>query len=399
MTDVDQESGVPEPTRARRRAIPLLVVGSLLVSAVGAEFVYRWLRPTERVGELYYADEAHVPFDLEDPADFDRAQRYLEVVPDAPRFRLRFKPGVTVHLCYRGYEGEGAFDAEGCVEFRTNSLGFRDREELCAPKPEGQRRVVCLGDSTTVGWGVPEADGWTRRAEDLLRVDDDGVRVANCGASGTLLPDEHAHALFTRFGALDPDVVVVTLCINDLLPVNGGMAHFEPSVFERLGMPLDGWLGHSALVNDAARALRRDAALRLDPDHDWVGALMALPVAEYPPAAQKLGAVYWGSGVPEQALRAIHGWCNERGARLAVMVWPFLQQLGNRSEHPFTPVHDAVGQFCEGEGIAFLDLLDVFLGLDPASLWLTPLDMHGNVRAHALAAPEIARFVGGLLGG
>lgn len=396
--DEDRQDGRRAEKRPRGRLLALLVATSLGVSAVGAEFAYRWLRPTERIGELYYADEHHVPFDLENPADFERAQQYLEVVPDAPRFRLRFKPDVTVHLCYRGYAGEAPFDAEGCVAFRTNSLGFRDREELCAPKPEGQRRIVCLGDSTTVGWGIPAEDGWTRRAEALLRADDDKVRVANCGASGTLLPDEHAHALFTRFGALDPDVVVVTLCINDLLPVNGGMAHFEPGVFERLGMPLDGWLGNSALLNDAARALRRDAALRLDPARDWAGELMALPVSEYPAAAQKLGAVYWGSGVPEQALRAIKAWCDERGVRFAVMIWPFLQQIASRDEHPFTPVHDAVRAFCEAEGVPFLDLLDVFMGLDPAALWLTPLDMHGNVRAHAIASPRIAQFLAGLLG-
>jgi lysophospholipase L1-like esterase len=385
--------------RPRGRTLVLLLLGSLGLSAIGAEFVYRWLRPTERIGELYYADEDHVAFDLEDPADFERAQRYLEVVPDAPRFRLRFKPDVTVHLCYRGYADEEPFDAAGCVAFRTNSLGFRDREELCAPKPEGQRRVVCLGDSTTVGWGVPENDGWTRRAEAVLRAEDDDIRVANCGASGTLLPDEHAHALFTRFGAIEPDLVVVTLCINDLLPVNGGMAHFEPAVFERLGMPLQGWMGQSALLNDAARALRRDAALHLDPGHDWVADLMGLAVADYPPAAQKLGTVFWGSGVPEQALLAMKAWCDERGARFAVMIWPFLQQIGTREEHPFTGVHDQVGAFCEAEGIPFLDLLDVFVGIEPSTLWLTPLDMHGNVRAHALAAPRIARFVGDVLDG
>lgn len=387
-----------EPRRRPHvRTLALLLLGSLGISAIGAELAYRKLRPTERIGELYYADEDHVAFDLEDPADFERAQRYLEVVPDAPRFRLRFKPDVTVHLCYRGYAGEEPFDGAGCVEFRTNSLGFRDREELCEPKPEGQRRVVCLGDSTTVGWGVPENDGWTRRAEVILRAADDDIRVANCGASGTLLPDEHAHALFTRFGAIDPDLVVVTLCINDLLPVNGGMAHFEPEVFERLGMPLEGWMGQSALLNDAARSLRRDAALRLDPGHDWVADLMGLAVADYPPAAQKLGAVFWGSGVPEQALRAMKAWCVERGARFAVMIWPFLQQIGSREEHPFTGVHDRVGAFCEAEGIPFLDLLDVFVGIEPSTLWLTPLDMHGNVRAHALAAPRIADFVGDLL--
>ncbi|MGA0058253.1 MAG: SGNH/GDSL hydrolase family protein [Planctomycetota bacterium] len=380
--------------RRRGRLLALLAVGSLGLSGLGAEIVYRLLRPTERVGELYYADEQHVPFDLEDPADFERAQQYLEVVPDAPRFRLRFKPDVTVHLCYRGYEGEAPFDAEGCVAFRTNSLGFRDREELCGPKPDGQRRVVCLGDSTTVGWGVPVTDGWTRRVEGLLRADDDRIRVANCGASGTLLPDEHAHALFTRFGVIEPDVVVVTLCVNDLLPVNGGMAHFEPTVFERLGMPLEGWMGSSTLLNDAARALRRDAALRLDPERDWVGELLALPVSAYPAAAQKLGAVYWGSGVPEQALRSMKAWW---GGGVAVMIWPFLQQLARREEHPFTPLHDAVRAFCDAEGVPFFDLLDVFVGLDPAGLWLTPLDMHGNVRAHALAAPTIAGFLGDIL--
>jgi hypothetical protein len=40
------------------------------------------------------------------------------------------------------------------VDFRTNSKGLRDREFAYERKP-GTLRVLMLGDSLTVGWGVP----------------------------------------------------------------------------------------------------------------------------------------------------------------------------------------------------------------------------------------------------
>ncbi|MBK8977275.1 MAG: SGNH/GDSL hydrolase family protein [Planctomycetes bacterium] len=382
----------------RRLALRVaLLLASTLVFLAAAEVLYRSVAPPPASGVLYYADARYREIDLTTPAGLLRAQEQMEVVPDAPRFRMNFRPGADVRLCYRGYEGRDGFDEHGCVPFRYSSCGIREREELCLPKASGERRILCIGDSTTVGWGVRVEDAWPRRVEVLLRPADDALRTVNCGASGAIAPDEYVIALRSRFARFDPDLVVVTLCINDLLPVNGGMAHFDPAARAAMSHPLGGVPGCSRLLSDFYRMARIRDALHLDPAHDWVAELLALPPDQRPDDAKAMGAVYWSDGVPQRSLLEIQSWCRERNVPFAVMLWPFLQGLESRAEHPFAGMHDRVAAFCTEHGIPFLDLLDVFLGRDPAQLWVTPKDLHGNAEAHALAAPVIARFVAPLV--
>ncbi len=376
----------------------LLLAVSTAVFLGLAEWGFRIFGPRPDHGALYYADADFLEVDLNTPDGQARALKVLEQVPDAPRFRMNFKPGVTVHLCYRGMEGRDHFDDHGCVEFVINARGIRDREELCEPKPPGQRRVLCLGDSTTVGWGVPLETTWVRGMERNLRSEDDAIRTVNCGAAGAQCPDEYLHGLQHRFAAFEPDVVLVTLCPNDLLPVNGGMAQFNVEAQKRAMAPVPAWAGWSDFLTRTIRVARRADTLRLPPERDVVAELLALRPDEYPiNGPREMGDIYWQSGNPQRSLLGIHAWCQERGIPFGVALWPFLQQLDSREAHPLVELHDLVGTFCEEHEIPYLDLLDVFVGQEPSALWLTPKDMHGNPEAHALTVPAYSAFVRALL--
>ena len=390
-----------------------LALTSVVLCLGLAELLYRGFGPRPGAdGEGYYADANHLAFDLDDPQDRERAAPMLELVDGAPRFRLTFKPGTLVHLCYEGRDGVEGFDAHGCVPMQMNACGIREREFACEPKPAGERRIVCVGDSMTVGWGVRVEDGWVRRVETELRRDEPKLRTVNCGAAGALCPDEYLHALRERFWRFEPDLVLVTLCLNDLLPVNGGMSHLQP---ELRGRQPAFWEA-SALLRDLGRALGANDPRALDPARDWVGELLELAEPDFPPWARDMGvfeskpgskkpqlvqgtarAVFWGGGGPQRALLAMRDLCRERGARFGVAMWPFLQGLGDGEFYPFTRMHELVAAFCAEQDIPFLDLLPSLRGHDPRSLWVTPADMHANAHGHALATPAIARFVAGLL--
>jgi hypothetical protein len=379
----------------------LLLCASTALFFAAAEFLYRALAAEEVTARnlhlkyaLYFQDEER----LDRFNDLAEAEKRGIVIaePTAPRTRQGFAPGRTFYLCYTGIR-QPYFDDQGCVPCTINSRGIRDREELCEPKPPGQRRIVCLGDSFTFGWGVRVEDAWPRLVERALRERDDGIRTVNCGAAGSIYVDEYQAALEHRFFRFEPDAVVVTLCLNDLLPSSNALAHQEP---------LPWALRKSRILRDLFQGYALQASLHIDPERDLVQQLLDLPAEYYPaiaPWASKEGGgpgreAMWAGGGPQASLRAMSDWCAERRIPFAVVLWPYFQGLGPREHYPFEKMHRLVGAFCREHEIPFLDLLPTFRGQDTPSLWVSPADYHGNHIAHELATPPITAFVADLLG-
>lgn len=362
----------------------------LLVALGLGEGLLRLFAPTPRPrGELYFRTSAGERVDMVGAWQEAARRGLVEILPPAqtPRPRARFAPGAHFFMCYSDAERLDAdwLDGDGCVEVRINRYGLREREDLEPQKPAGQRRVVCIGDSFTFGWGVPIEQCWVRLLEDDLRTDLGDVRTVNCGASGALCVDEYEWGLRTRFGRFEPDVVVVSIYLNDLIP-SDGLCILQPQP-RPSGLRL--W--------DYGRAVFGRDPLDLDPSIDWVDVALQLPEAigtaqgHYGP--DKPFAAMWSQGAPQRALVAMRSWCQQHNCILLVTLWPFLQGLGSAAEYPFHALHARVQEYCHAQGIPLLDLLPV-LDVEPADrLWVTPADMHANPRAQRLVTPAINAFV------
>ena len=95
---------------------------------------------------------------------------------------------------------------------QTNSRGLRERE-LPLEKPPDITRVLFLGDSVTFGPGVRNEEPFPRLLDTAL---DDRVETVNAGVVGYNTTQELA--FFQEVGlAYDPEVVVLTFVVNDLL--------------------------------------------------------------------------------------------------------------------------------------------------------------------------------------
>lgn len=62
----------------------------------------------------------------------------------------------------------------------TNAQGFRGRRDTPREVPPGRIRLLCSGDSFTLGWGVDDADTWCAQLERL----DDRIEAVNLGQGG-----------------------------------------------------------------------------------------------------------------------------------------------------------------------------------------------------------------------
>ncbi len=371
-------------TSSTGKKIAAAVVATALSLGL-AEVALRLFVPTTALGALSYVAGDGTP--VKDVGEALTRHLVVPVPPDqTPRERYQFAPDQTFWLRY----GDNArlrrswLDADGQVAVHINRFGLRERDDLTPDKPPGQRRIVCIGDSFTFGWGIPVEQGWVRLLEDDLRREGLDLRTVNCGASGALCVDEYEWGLRTRFGRFQPDAVIVTICLNDLIP-SCGLTVEQP--VRRTGIR----------VVDLVLAATAAGPLDLDPEQPWVDELLKLSQQDAE-AAQLAGRdkpfeAMWSQGVPQRSLRAMKAWCDERNVTLMVVLWPFLQGLGPARRYPFAKLHTLVAADCEAAGIPFLDVLPALAGTDQEDLWVTPADQHANPKAQQLALPSIVAFV------
>lgn len=204
------------------------------------------------------------------------------------------------------------------VTVRTNALGLRGPEAAPHPSP-GVTRVLVLGDSFAFGYGVEDEESFPRRLEARWRAEGRAVEVLNAAVPG-YSADHHLVYLRTRGFALEPDLVLVALCENDvddlgwsrlalgpdrlpqridslrrLVDENGRLRYVNedrvPLPERWLAAPLSGWLAeHSHLYNwlrfNGVRtwvgwtARREDAARQRAAGAPPEGPIEALPAAE-----------------------------------------------------------------------------------------------------------------------
>jgi lysophospholipase L1-like esterase len=139
-------------------------------------------------------------------------------------FRFVMPPS-THHLMYRqspdpaiGVEllPDSEFDFAGvpvpipASRVAISSQGLRERM-VTRPKPTGVRRLLCVGDSTTFGWGVNINQTFCRRLETLLGA---GWTTINLGVPG-YNPSQAVRRFEVHGLPLEPDLVVLLLQSND----------------------------------------------------------------------------------------------------------------------------------------------------------------------------------------
>jgi len=104
----------------------------------------------------------------------------------------------------------------GGIRFRMNGLGMRD-DDFPLAKPAGERRVLCMGDSTTFGLAERLEDSWPKILGRMLaREHREGVHVIN-GAGVGRHPHIQMKLLTDGYWKIEPDVVVLGFCLNDVV--------------------------------------------------------------------------------------------------------------------------------------------------------------------------------------
>lgn len=296
----------------------------------------------------------------------------------APVDRFEFIPNTFDPVCQirqlahaRGFIRCPEYD----IEIRTNGGGLREDRETDAGK------ILCLGDSFTVGFGVDREQTFAAR-----------IGALNAGVAGT--GTAHQLAWYAHEGwRYRPSVVVVAPVVNDPADdLRSGLFTFapdstlrqHPAVQPRALKVLRGlrrlpgyttWFARSHLIN----AVKQAFAVRY---HRRLGVVAA--------GGDDTAAVARREEALERALlRRLRAECEARGAALVVM--PVPAAPGSAPQ----PRQDRLYAWLQREGFVVVDLRAAAAAAITAGERITyPVDGHWTAAGHALAAAALQAALG-----
>lgn len=240
------------------------------------------------------------------------------------------------------------------VAYRVNTLGARGGEPAPATK-----RVLALGDSVTMGWGVPEEAAWPAKLEELLSAAGRDVSVVNGGVVGYGTREEVVW-LEELGPRIKPDVVIVGYYPNDPQPV--------PPASTSQGS----WSKLWRLLESRLR------------DHSGPTA------SEHHRALHAPGSDSWAR--VEVAFADLAAQCERRRWICAVALLPALTAT-RQPEYALAAVHRQVAKLAEDHRLALLDLASTIADLPDESGWVAPDDPHPDVSVQARYAQAIAAWI------
>jgi len=246
------------------------------------------------------------------------------------------------------------------VDFRTNSQGLRDRE-FSVERVPGKLRIAMLGDSLTVGWGVPVDDTFAKRIERMYAAAGIDAEVINFGV-GNYNTVQEVQAFLAKGYRYRPDIVVLNYFVNDaelLEPVR------SPSPLMR------------ACYACVFLAGRGDAVVRqFLGGMDWAQYYLSL----------------YGDGTSQgwvEAKAAIGRLAEATKASGAKLVIANLPELHDVKDYRFGRITDLVRQAAAEYGAVFVDVLPAIADQPSSKLWVTPPDPHPNAYANELIAQAL----------
>jgi lysophospholipase L1-like esterase len=247
------------------------------------------------------------------------------------------------------------------VPIRINEWGLRGgRVASVAPR----RRILFLGGSITLGWGVPEDQTVTQRVEQMLRTSGEDVEVLN-GGVGNYNAERYVERFLTELSGLNPTDIVVQYFLRDAEKLDPGGGNII--------------LRHSEL------------AVTL-----WIAATRLLEAKGERSLVEHYENVYRddqpGFIEMQNSLRRLADYGKAHDIRLYFAMTPDVHNLQN---YPFGFIHEKMKKIAEADGYQYVDLLPAFGKLSPEQVWAMPGDPHPNALGHELMAKAIAPLLAG----
>ena len=243
------------------------------------------------------------------------------------------------------------------VEIKLNSLGMRSHEPMKNPK----RRVLFLGSSITMGWGVEQVDSLCDVIEKKINKDGQHSEVLN-GGIGNYNTSRYVELFFQKFTDLRPTDIVVHYFINDaeILPLGGGNIFLRNS---QLAVTL--WIAFQRIRATGSKGLVEHYSEVYDPNSD-------------------------GYVKMSKSLEKLSHYALENNINLYMAMSPDIHFL---IDYPFKSQHEQMRKFAQSLNYKFIDLLPALEGVKFEDVQTIKGDAHPNARGHEIMAETIYQAI------
>ena len=242
------------------------------------------------------------------------------------------------------------------VEIRINDLGLRGDE--ISRKQRAKRRILFLGSSVTLGWGVNEEETMTAILAQLFQKNGQDVEIINAGI-GNYNTVRYVERYLDHLVALEPSTIAIHFFPNDAEVLSAGGGNIL--------------LRHSQL------------AVTL-----WSASNQLRAAINTPDMLNHYQELYRENSHGFQAMREslaiLANHAAHNNIRLYLIMCPDLQGL---EDYRYKFVHETMKTVAAELGYEYLDLLPSLQGFASEQIWAMPGDPHPNAFAHRLMAESI----------
>lgn len=242
------------------------------------------------------------------------------------------------------------------VTIRTNEWGLRGPD--LPPAVPGKRRILFLGSSITLGWGVPEEETLTALIQKKFEQEHKPVEVLNAGI-GNYNTLRYVERFMTRLQPLQPTDIVVHFFLRDAEVLTSGGGNF---LLRNSQVAVTVWTLMNQILGKTGEASLVDHYAKV-----------------YDPNAP-------GFLEMKRNLKRLADYAHANNIRIYLAMTP---DVHNLSDYKFNDIHALMQSISNGDGYTFIDLYPAFKGLTPRDVWAMPGDPHPNALGHRLMAEAI----------
>lgn len=242
------------------------------------------------------------------------------------------------------------------VGIRLNEWGLRGGP-VALPKSD-ERRILFLGSSITLGWGVREEDTVEFQLQKMLEENGEKAEVLN-GGVGNYNTKRYVSRFFNELTGLQPTDIVVNYFLRDAEDLPAGN---ENVLLRHSELAVTLWIAFHRLW-----------------DRHGEQSLLDHYRAVYQPDAP-------GFQVMQQQLKRLADYAATHHIRLYLAMVP---DVHNLVDYKFGFIHDIMKRVAAEQGYTYIDLLPALNGRQPEDLWAMLGDPHPNALGHRLMAEAI----------